>query len=104
MEKTECPRCGEATITMFDRFKAGKWLDIYCSNCKGRMCANPIILAIMYFILCWDIFFFGFMAVYEKSWIYAAAMFIGWAILEFFILYVPLTKLRPVQQKNPNGS
>jgi len=98
MMNIECPRCNEATITPGDKIKAGKWRDIYCSNCNQRLAANPIVMALMYFALGWVIFFFGFMAVHEESWIYALVMIVLWAILEFFIYYIPLTRLRP---KNP---
>ncbi len=94
MENTECPRCGELTITLKDKLKAGKWLNITCSKCGGRMCANPVVMAIMYFVLSWNIFFFGFMALLEESWGYAIGMIIGWLILEFFIYYIPLSNLR----------
>jgi len=104
MSNVECPRCGKETITLKQRFQAGKWIDIYCSECGGRMCAQPIVMSIMYFVLTWNILFFGFMAVYESSWAYGVAMVIGWAMLEFFILYMPLTKLRPLKQKDPSES
>lgn len=100
MSNVECPRCGKETITLKQRFLAGKWFDIYCSECGVRMCAQPIVLALMYFTLTWDILFFGFMAVYESSWAYGITGLIGWAILEFFILYMPLSKLRPIKQKD----
>lgn len=104
MANIECPRCGEATIKPIDKIKAGKWKDIYCSNCNQRLAANPIIMALMYFALAWDIFFFGFMAVHEKSWIYALIMIVLWAILEFFIYYIPLSKLRPKTTNNTESN
>ena len=103
MENVECPRCGEHTITLGDRFKAGKWKDIYCRNCGGRLAANPIFMGLMYAAVCWNYFFFGFMTYHEKSWIYFGIMvFIG-LCLEYFLLYMPLARLRPKNQNNINN-
>lgn len=100
MEAAHCPHCNEPTISGKQRWVASKWKDIYCSDCGGRIAINPILLAIMYFVLVWDIFFFGFMALYEKSIIYFTVMLVGWAILEFFELYLPLVRLRPKQTQS----
>ena len=99
MSNIECPNCKQETITVKQKLLAGKWRDIYCSNCGSRFCAQPVVMALMYFAVTWDILFFGFMAIYESSIAYAVAMVIGWLILEFFIYYIPLTKLRPKEQK-----
>jgi len=99
MEKAECPHCGEATITARLRFRAGKWLDIYCPKCGGRSCAQPIVLAIMYFMHVWNLAFFGFMAVYESSWIYFSIMVVLSLILEFFIMFIPLSRMRKKSQR-----
>lgn len=59
----------------------------------------PVGLALLWFGFCWDLFFFGFMAVFEHSWIYAVVLIVGWALLEFFGYYIPLVKLRTPMQK-----
>ena len=98
MSNIECPSCNKETITFKQKLLAGKWVDIYCSSCGSRFCDQPIVLAIMHFIVTWNVLFFGYMAFHESSINYAAAAIIGWIILEFFIYYVPLTKLRPKQR------
>jgi len=98
----QCPQCGEETITVKQKLKAGKWSTIFCPNCNARMCTNPIVLALMYFVLTWNLLFFGYMAVRESSFAYAIAMIVGWLILEFFIAYVPLNRMRPLKTEN-NG-
>ena len=103
MANIECPRCQQETISRKDKIKTGKWLNIYCDNCGARLCANPIVLALMWGILLWDIFFFGFMAVYEQSWIYFTIMLVGWAIMEFFIFYVPLSIMKPKAKPTDHG-
>ncbi|MDH3326929.1 MAG: hypothetical protein OEM38_09470 [Gammaproteobacteria bacterium] len=94
MEKIECPQCSEQTITLGQKFKAGKWATIFCSNCNARMCANPIVLALLYFVLIWNVLFFAYMAIRESSIYYGIAMIVGWAIIEFFIYYIPLSRMR----------
>ena len=93
-----CPRCGEKTISLKDKFRAGKWLKIKCSNCGGDLCAQPLVLAVLYFALTWDIVLFGFLTIYDKNWVYGLTMIIGWLIIEYFISYVPLSKLKSVSK------
>ncbi len=105
MENAECPQCCEQTITAKQKFKTGKWSTIFCPSCNGRMCAQPIVLALMYVVLTWNFLFFGYLAVSESSIIYAAILVVVWAIIEFFIFYVPLSRMRALQKpNNDNGS
>lgn len=98
MENAVCPHCNQAHITGKQRLLGTLWMDMYCSSCGGRSALNHIGLAILYFIWVWDVAFFGFMAVVEESWNYFAAMIVGWVLLQFFALYLPLLRLRPKQK------
>ena len=100
MENIECPQCQEKTITTKEKLRAGKWATIFCPSCGARMCANPIVMALMYFILTWNLMFFGYMAIRESSVAYGLAMIVGWAIMELFIYYIPLNRMRAA---NPNN-
>jgi len=100
MEKIECPQCSRQTITLKQKLKAGKWATIYCGDCDARMCANPVILALLYFVLTWNFLFFGYMAVRESSLGYFIAMIVGWAIIELFIYYIPLNRMRPLNKNS----
>lgn len=105
MENIECPHCSKQTITPGLKFRAGKWSTISCPDCNGRMCSNPTVLALIYFILTWVILFFGYLAIRESSMSYAIMMIAGWVIVEFFIFYVPLSRMRslqPASQKPEN--
>ncbi|MDH5217800.1 MAG: hypothetical protein OEX19_08895 [Gammaproteobacteria bacterium] len=95
-----CPACNKESITIKQRLKASHWMDIYCNECGSRFAMQPIVLALMHFVLVWNFYFFGFMAVYEKSIVYAGLFFLGWGILEFFAAYIPLVKLRAKTPKN----
>ena len=100
MENSECPQCSENTITPAQKFKAGKWSTIFCPSCGARMCTNPIVLALLYFVLTWNLLFFGYMAVRESSISYAVMMIAGWALIEFFIYYIPLSRMRALKPNN----
>ncbi|MDH5258436.1 MAG: Lar family restriction alleviation protein [Gammaproteobacteria bacterium] len=102
MENIECPHCSEATITLRQKLKAGKWATIFCPSCNARMCANPIVMALMYFALTWNFLFFGYMAVRESSIAYGITMIVGWLILELFIYYIPLSRMRALKPGNNN--
>lgn len=95
MSKIECPRCKEETITIKQKVIANKWVDIYCSNCGGRYCANPILLALMSFVLTWVIIYFGFLAITQESVVFGTLFVVGWIIVEVFMYYIPLTGLKP---------
>ena len=99
MENTECPHCHQMTIRPAQRFATTFWKNIHCDACGGRSCSHPVGQALMYFALTWDIFFFGFLGFYEDV-IYFIPMMIGWAILQFFMYYIPLARMRPKKVKS----
>ena len=94
MENAECPQCSEQTITPKQKLIAGKFKTIFCPSCGGRMCAHPIVLALLHFVLTWNFLFFGYLAIKESDMSYAVMMIAGWVILEFFIYYIPLSRMR----------
>lgn len=97
----ECPRCNKETISFKQKLLTGKWIDIYCSNCGARLCAQPIVLALLYFMLTWVIIYFGFLAVSEESVIFATMLAVGWFLIELFMYYIPLCILKPKNSNPP---
>jgi len=95
MSMIECPRCKKETISIMQKVLANKWVDIYCSNCGTRFCAQPIILALMSFALTWVIIYFGFLTISEESMVFGAMFVIGWLLVEVFMFYIPLCALKP---------
>jgi len=77
-----------------------------CPECGGRACAQPIVLGALYFLYIWDVMLFGYLAYLDSLW-YLAVMVVGWLILDYFALYVPLSPLRakpdPSGQNPPKG-
>jgi len=94
MPKIECPSCSKETITLKQKLLANKWVDIHCSECGARFCAQPIALALMSFILTWNFIYFGYLTVKEQSLIWGVSLFVGWTLIELFMYYIPLCKLR----------
>jgi len=95
MLKTECPCCKKETITLKQKLLANKWIDIYCSECGERFCAQPILLAVMSFILTWNVIYFGYLTIKQEEMIYPILFMSGWVLIEFFMFYIPLARLRP---------
>jgi hypothetical protein len=93
MASIACPHCGEKTFSWWDKYLSGKWAMLHCSQCGGRVCAQPIVLTLMYFFYVWDVVLFGYLA-YLDSLVYLLVMVVIWLILDYFSLYVPLTALR----------
>lgn len=88
-----CPHCEENTFSWWDKYKAGKWKLLHCQKCNGRVCAQPIVLALLYFFYIWDVLLFGFLAYIDSLW-YLLVMVVGFLILDYFSVYVPLSPLR----------
>jgi len=65
------------------------------------MCMQPYVLAAIYCAHTWNVFFFGFMMIWEESIIYFSLMIVFWLILEYFCYYVPLVRLRPKKASSP---
>jgi len=99
VENAECPHCKKETIGPKDRFYTGLWLNVYCPECNGRMCAQPLVMVAVYFFHMWNVIFFGFMTIYEQSVVYFAIMIAGWIVLSITAYYIPMTRLRPVTPK-----
>jgi hypothetical protein len=94
MADLPCPHCDSDTITWLEKYKAAKWLIIYCPKCQGRLCSNPYVLVFYTLLYFWSVVFFAYVALLERSWIYAALAVISMIILDFFSLYLPMSALR----------
>lgn len=93
MASIPCPHCEQKTFSWWDKYRAGKWALLYCPQCGGRVCAQPWVLAALYFFYVWDVVLFGYLAYLDSLW-YLAVMVAGWLILDYFSVYVPLSPLR----------
>ena len=93
MASIPCPHCREKTFSWWDKYKTGKWSLLYCTHCGGRVCAQPIVLSVLYFLYVWDLMLFGYLAYLDSLW-YLLVMVVIWLILDYLSLYVPLTALR----------
>lgn len=105
-----CPHCNKPTISLKQKYLAGKWFSIYCSHCSGRICAYPILLAVMSFMYVWDVAYFGVAAIWEQNWFYIGLLIFFWLLLDVFNHYIPLQAMKslnkkPATEKNePNES
>ena len=99
MASIACPHCGEKTFGWWDKYLVGKWGLLRCSGCGGRVCAQPIVLSALYFLYVWDVVLFGYLAYLDSLW-YLLVMLVGWLILDYFSVYVPLSPLRTPGLKN----
>lgn len=93
MASINCPHCGAKTFSWWDKYLTGKWAILNCKECGGRVCAQPLIMAALYFLYMWDVVLFGYLAYLDSLW-YLAVMLGGWLILDYFSIYVPLAALR----------
>ncbi|HFE31754.1 MAG TPA: hypothetical protein ENJ17_00435 [Gammaproteobacteria bacterium] len=93
MASIPCPHCEQKSFSWWDKYRSAKWAIMHCSNCGGRVCAQPLIMAAMYFLYMWDVVLFGYLAYLDSLW-YLLAGLVGWLILDYFSLYIPLSAMR----------
>lgn len=98
----ECPHCLQQSISLKQKYLAGKWAIVYCPQCGERSCANPYILGLLSTLYVWDVLLFGYLAFVKyqfnqpaMSAVYLAIMVGAWLVLDFFSIYVPLSAMRP---------
>lgn len=96
--KFECPHCNKPTISLKQKYLTGKWLETHCPDCGGRICAQPIILAVLSFFYVWDVMLFGYVAAAKQSLLYIGILVAGWIILDLFNLSCPLSRMRSKTQ------
>lgn len=87
------------TIPLGKKYLAGKWANIYCDDCHGRSCQQPIILAALYFLYVWDIMLFGTVAIEKQSLFYVGVLIAIFLILDYFNYYVPLVAMKKLVQE-----
>lgn len=93
MASIPCPHCYQKAFSWWDKYKTGKWALLHCSQCGGRVCAQPIVLSVLAFLYVWDVMLFGYLA-YLDAWWYLLVMTVIWLILDYFSFYIPLSALR----------
>ena len=101
MTKFPCPHCNKLTISLKQKYLAGKWFNIHCDACLGRSCAQPIILALMSFLYVWNVFYFSVVAYLERSWYFVGILIVLWLILDYFCHYIPLQRMKSPNKKPP---
>lgn len=95
MRRFRCPRCGQDGISFKDKYYAGLWLTVVCSQCGARLCAQPWFMAVGYMIYFWAIAWFVMWALLEHSWLPILYMLPVWALLDLLNIYfMPLAVLR----------
>ena len=95
MRKFACPSCKQPSITVKDKYLAGLWQVIECPNCRARLCAQPIIMAIAYGLYFWAIAWWSFTAYFEHSAEPLIYLVPTWLFLDFLnINLMPLAVMR----------
>ena len=89
-----CPHCKQPTVTLKQKYLAGKWIDVHCSGCGGRSCQYPVLMAVLYFLYIWDLMLFGYVAYLKQSWEYVVVTLVGILVLDAISLYIPLAAMK----------
>lgn len=95
MKHFTCPRCKQDTIPLKDKYLAGLWKSIYCGQCGARLCALPLVLALMYFAYTWALFWFIAIAYFNQTPATLLWLLPTWLVLDFInVSYIPLVSMR----------
>lgn len=96
MKNFTCPKCEQDTISVKAKYLTGHWFNVYCPACGARLCAEPIITAVVYMLYFWTVAWFVVWAMAEDDWTLALYMIPVWLIIDITsLLYLPLRTLRP---------
>ena len=92
----QCPHCKCDAIPLKAKYLAGVWQVIHCPACRGRLCANPIILALAYIAYCWAFAWFAFSAAFQGSLLPLLYLIPVWLVLDFLnVNLIPLSRMKP---------
>lgn len=95
MPKFKCPRCHTQSIPFKDKYLSGRWMVIYCSHCKAKLCAYPILLGVLYVFYVWDILWFIGLFDFTRNYLDFVYMVLGWLVLDAINLYfIPLAVMK----------
>lgn len=103
MSRFRCPRCGESGISFKDKYLAGIWMTVLCTNCGARLCAQPLVMAAGYVLYFWVLAWFVTWALLDWSWLPILYMIPVWLVLDLLnIRFMPLAALR--SPKTPDSA
>lgn len=95
MRTHKCPRCGEMSIPLKDKYRAGFWGIVSCGRCGARLCALPALLALFFVLYVWDIMWFFGMYHFTGNWMHFFYMALGWIVIDMLnVRFVPLASMR----------
>lgn len=90
-----CPKCKEDVIPVRDKYYTSIWMNIYCRNCGARLCAEPIVMALLYFTYFWMAAWFITWAWMEDTWLPIFYLIPLWLLVDIMsVMYMPLMVLR----------
>ena len=95
MPMYKCPYCKTQSITFKDKYKTAIWGEIYCSNCKAKICASPWLLALIWVAYFWDVAWFSGLFYYTRNPLDFVYMVLVWLAIDAInVTYMPLAVLK----------
>lgn len=90
-----CPKCKEEVIPVKDKYLASLWMNVYCAHCGARLCAEPIVMALLYFLYFWMAAWFIAWAWMEETWVPILYLIPLWLLVDLLsVMYMPLMIMR----------
>ncbi len=96
MKNYQCPRCEQESIPFKDKYRAGLWGNIHCVNCGSRLCANPILMAVLYAAHTWNVLWWFALFYWTGHYYHLIFMLLVWVVIDFInVHYIPLSVMKP---------
>lgn len=104
MPMYQCPLCKTASIPFKDKYKAGVWGDIYCPNCKAKLCAWPWLLALIWVAYAWDVAWFSGLFYYTRNPLDFVYMVLVWLLIDALnVSFMPLAVMKQPAKPEQKG-
>jgi hypothetical protein len=89
-----CPHCKQSTFGYWHKYLAAKWKLLTCPSCERVSCSFPFPLVFYTMLYVWDVLLFGYLTYFTGNTWYILALIVGWLILDYFSLFLPLSPLK----------
>lgn len=93
-----CPQCKKRCLSGREKYLAGHWKVIRCSECHARLCATPLVLGLAYLLYFWTIAWFVGWALLEQTWLPILILVPVWLLIDYIGL-----KLMPISVMREKG-
>lgn len=104
MPRFICPRCKDRSISLLDKYRLGLWLTTRCPKCGTRLCANPYLLFVLYFLYVWNFMWWPTLAYYTGNYWHLIYLLPCWLVIDLINLrFIPMSCMKKKVEAPPGA-